>query len=327
MKLNANEIVFMPGSADIGGSDCLPLEDGRVLAVWECGGVIMGALRDSKGRWEETRKITPNDAAIRVQPRLHNADGGIMLFCGVRSNGTVVTAGAAGAAEFMMSADGGISFSAPAALTDADREPIPALGRILKLADGALIAGGNAPDADNAVYVYRSDDGGEVWRKTARINLSLQGGDADYTGADGGNRRLGSPVFWSEGGGYVRALFRSASGFVLRADSLDGGETWNTPYSLNVANPNSPLDVLSLPSIESYMVCNQTGLPEGKSEGKRTPLNLLYSNTNGSTWKKLTALATGKGEFTEPSMRHFGGRIYITYTWNRLTVQFVIVEL
>lgn len=315
-------MIFIPDGKVIGMSDCIILEEGRVFAAWEeeAGGamVIMGAARDPKGKWEAKRQLSSPDGINRRAPLFNRTADGIMLLyttgcpcCGLNT-------------EYMFSTDGCATFGVEKTLASSGGEEGALLhGRFLTLSDGAILAGGTSVAGESVSYVYRSEDGGSSWKRsgTLRIPENFRAGRENLDGFG-----LSNPVLWSEGGEYVHALMQSGAGYIFRADSKDGGLSWNNPYPLNVANPNSPMDVVSLPGIQ-YLVCNPSGIPEGKNEGKRSPLNLMQSNTNGSNWKRATVLAGGAGDFSSPSMRYDSGKLYVTYTWNKSTIQFVIIEL
>ncbi len=320
MKYNAYETVFAPDGRLCGSADCLPLEDGALLVVWEkergTSWTILGAVRDAKGRWSEACPVVPADRILRRYPVLYRrADGAVVLLCRVGSDPAELHT------EQLVSFDGGLSFGEPVdVMTEGDIGGGPSRGAVLTLEDGTLLCGGMTPEGDCAAYVYRSCDGGEHWHRSDAIVLP-----ARYdNGFDGG---LWSPVLWSEGGQYVHALMRSSVGFVFRADSYDGGVTWSEPYPLNVANPNSPICGLSLADLRVFLLCNPSSLPEGKSKGKRSPLALYQSGSNGCTFRKINSIATGNGEFTYPAMKYAENKLYITFTKNKTEIMLVILEL
>lgn len=323
MKFVAYETVFPPDGRLCGCADCLPLEDGSVLAVWEkergTSWTIMGAIRDPKGKWSDPRVIVPNDKTLRRYPVLFRGLGGIIvLMCraGAVSSDTLHT-------EQYLSYDNGVTFEHPTRVdTEGDKIGGPSRGNILRLEDGTLLCGGMTPGGECGAYVYRSENGGDDWTRSEVIALPERYKTYRPEGVG-----LWSPSLWSEGGEYVHALMRSSAGYVFRADSVDGGRTWTQPYPLNVANSNSPICGLSLPDLRVLLLCNPSPIPEGKERGKRSPLVLYESTTGGCTFKRITVLATGYGEFTYPSMKHENGKLYITFTKNKTEIELVIIEL
>ncbi len=322
MNFSANEMIFVPDGKVIGASDCIILEEGRVFAAWEeeteGAMVIMGAARDLKGKWEAKRQLTSPDGINRRAPHFNRMADGIMLLyttgcpcCGLNT-------------EYMLSTDGCMTFGVENNLASSVGDEGALLnGRFLELSDGTILTGGTSVAGDSVAYIFRSEDGGSSWKRirALRIPENFKAGRENLDGFG-----LSNSVLWSEGGEYVHALMQSSAGYIFRADSTDSGLSWNNPYPLNVANPNSRMDVVSLPGIQ-YLACNPSGIPEGKTEGKRSPLNIMQSATNGSNWKRTTVLAGGAGDFSSPAMRYNSGKLYVTYTWNKATIQFVIIEL
>lgn len=323
MKFVAYETVFPPDGRLCGCADCLPLEDGSLLALWEkergTSWTIMGAIRDAKGNWSDPKAVVPADRTLRRYPVLFRGLGGvIVLMCraGAVSSDNLYT-------EQYLSYDGGVTFEGPTRVfTDGNKIGGPSRGDIIRLEGGALLCGGMTPGGECGAYVYRSENGGDDWTRSDVIELPER-----YKVYRSEGFGLWSPSLWSEGGEYVHAMMRSSAGYVFRADSVDGGRTWTEPYPLNVVNSNSPICALSLPDLRVMLLCNPSGIPEGKGRGKRSPLVLYESTTGGSTFHQATVLATGYGEFTYPAMKYDAGKLYITFTKNKTEIVVAIVEL
>lgn len=325
MKFIAYETVFAPDGRLCGCADCLPLEDGSLLALWEkergTSWTILGSIRDPKGKWSEPRPVVPTDKTMRRYPVLFRGlEGVIVLMCRagtLSSDDPLYT-------EQYLSYDGGLTFEGPTRVyIGGDKIGGPSRGDILRLEDGTLLCGGMTPSGECGAYVFRSENGGDDWSRSEVIALPERYKNNRRPDSTG----LWSPSLWSEGGQYVHAVMRSSAGYIFRSDSVDGGRTWCTPYPLNVANSNSPLCALSLPDLRVLMLCNPASIPEGKERGKRSPLVLYESTTGGCTFKRSTVLATGYGEFTYPSMKYDAGKLYITFTKNKTEIVLTIIEL
>jgi predicted neuraminidase len=63
----------------------------------------------------------------------------------------------------------------------------------------------------------------------------------------------------------------------------------------NVENPDTGIDVVSLPPGRLLMAANPC------TKG-RSPLSLLISSDNGANWEKFVDLETGKGSFSQPAL-------------------------
>ena len=88
---------------------------------------------------------------------------------------------------------------------------------------------------------------------------------------------------------------------------------------LDLPNPNSGTDAVTLKDGRHLIVYNHT--PSGRS-----PLNVGVS-TDGVTWKNVLTLEKDKGEYSYPAViQGSDGLLYITYTWKRTNLRFVIVD-
>jgi predicted neuraminidase len=109
-------------------------------------------------------------------------------------------------------------------------------------------------------------------------------------------------------------------GFVCRAESADGGETWSAAVPTELPNPNSGLDGVRTANGDWYLVYNHT------AKG-RTPLNLTRSTDQGKTWKMVATLEDQQGEYSYPAIiQSQDGQLHITYTWNRRHIQHRTVD-
>ena len=128
------------------------------------------------------------------------------------------------------------------------------------------------------------------------------------------------PTLWEDARG-VHALMRSSEERIYRSDSTDGGITWCPPYSTELPNNNSGIDLACLPDGRLVLACN----PIGKNWGGRSPLSLLISEDGGASWRHLTHLETGSGKYgyAYPAIRYADGALHITYTWCRQTIAYV----
>ncbi len=106
------------------------------------------------------------------------------------------------------------------------------------------------------------------------------------------------------GGGYDPVT----DGWLVRAESRDGGRTWTEGRDSAFPNPNSAVDFLKLSSGALLLVYND-------HMWKRTPLMLALSDDQDRTWPIRRALATGEGSFAYPiALQARDGRIHVVYT-------------
>ncbi|MEI6326022.1 MAG: exo-alpha-sialidase, partial [Gemmataceae bacterium] len=118
------------------------------------------------------------------------------------------------------------------------------------------------------------------------------------------------------GGGKYLALGRSRQKQLFMTRSDDGGNSWGELSLLDVPNPNSGTDAVTLKDGRHLLVYN----PVTKG---RTPLSVALS-TDGLKWKKILDLETEPGEFSYPAIiQAADGKVHILYTWKRKTIAHV----
>ena len=133
------------------------------------------------------------------------------------------------------------------------------------------------------------------------------------------------PTLWESAPGKVHMLTRTAVGKAYRSDSEDYGETWCTAYETSLLNNNSGLDAVKTPDGSLWLISN----PVGENWGERSPLTLQKSTDNGLTWETVVTLEEEKldSEFSYPAIEYMDGALYIAYTYERLNVAFVKIDL
>ena len=106
------------------------------------------------------------------------------------------------------------------------------------------------------------------------------------------------------GGGYGP----TTEGWLVRAESKDGGRTWTQGANSAFPNPNSAIDFLKLKSGALLLVYND-------HMWKRTPLMLALSDDQDRSYPVKRVLATGENSFAYPvALQASDGRIHLVYT-------------
>ena len=80
---------------------------------------------------------------------------------------------------------------------------------------------------------------------------------------------------------------------------------------------------MRLPDGRLILCCN----PVSGNWASRTPLSLFESRDNGKTFTLLSHLVTMEGKYAYLALRYEEGKLHITYTWNRKTLQYFCLEL
>jgi predicted neuraminidase len=227
------------------------------------------------------------------------------------------------------SADDGNTWSAPEHLPAGLYGPIRA--KPLVLDDGTIVSGTSVESYHSwAVWIERSTDDGATWTRigpvTVRRRSDSQAAQPGRPGSMGEAQEqtygIIQPSVVALGRQHLRLYARSTSliGKICVADSFDAGVTWTQARPIELPNPNSGIDALTLRDGRVALVFNN-------SEHNRTPLNLAVS-TDGEHFLVFLTLEDQPGEYSYPALiQGQDGDIRITYTWNRKRICYVRVPL
>ena len=233
----------------------------------------------------------------------------------------------------MFSRDNGRTWSAPEHLPAGLLGPIRA--KPLVLADGTIVSGSSIESyREWAVWIERSQDNGATWSKIGPIvppaDLDRQGygkGGAGVPDVPGSNdwkfiQGIIQPSVVQREGRHLRLYARSTAktARVTVADSMDNGATWTQARPLEVLNPNSGIDAVSLRDGRVVLIYNN-------STTARTPLNLAVS-TDGEHFHMFRTLEDAPGEYSYPALvQAANGDLLMTYTYDRKTIKYVRLAL
>jgi predicted neuraminidase len=117
-------------------------------------------------------------------------------------------------------------------------------------------------------------------------------------------------AYCRRGGGYGPGT----SGYIVRAESADGGKTWSEGKDSAFPNPNAAVDFLRLSSGSLLLVFNDSMVD-------RTPLTVALSRDQDRTWPVKRNLAEGNYDYGYPyAIQARDGRIHVVYTSHHRTV-------
>ncbi len=117
-------------------------------------------------------------------------------------------------------------------------------------------------------------------------------------------------AYCRRGGGYGPAT----DGYLVRAESHDGGRTWSTGQDSRFPNPNAAVDFLKLRSGSLLLVFNDSMVD-------RDPLTVALSADEDRTWPWKRDLGTGPHDFAYPvAIQTADGKIHVVYTSEQRTV-------
>lgn len=327
----AKEMIFneLP-TANCHASTVLPLPDGSVLAAWFGGtkegrdDVDIWVSRRCGGKWSRPACVSAAKRLPHWNPVLFlRRDGTVCLFFKV---GRRISSWR----TFMsLSQDGGVTFGEPKELVPGDKSGGrgPVKNKIIRLADGRLLAPASTESRGWVCFVDMSQDDGVTWQKQRRVPTQRAAAilNADNFFTTNAVAMI-QPTLWQSEDGGVHMLTRTSRGLIYRSDSDDLGASWCTAYSTGLPNPNSGIDLVRAGDRGLYLVMN----PVGENWGDRSPLVLMHSGDNGASWQTVMTLEP-KGdedsEFSYPAIEYLEGKLHITYTYVRQTIAYWEITL
>ncbi len=332
------ELVFPVGSTSFPSSHAstvVELKDGGVMSAWFGGTAegkpdvaIWAATRNANG-WSKPVELVREPGVPCYNPVLfYTKDGRLWMYYKFGPSPATWSAGR------MFSTDNGHTWSAPEHLPAGLLGPIRA--KPLVLADGTIVSGSSIESYRAwAVWIERSTDNGATWAKIGPIvppvDLDRKGygdgrasGLADVPGSNDWKFTQGiiQPSVVQREGKHLRLYARSTAktARVTVADSQDNGVTWTQARPLDVPNPNSGIDAVSLRDGRVVLIYNN-------STTARTPLNLAVS-TDAEHFRMFHTLEDTPGEYSYPAMvQAKNGDLLMTYTFNRKSIKFVRLAL
>jgi predicted neuraminidase len=215
----------------------------------------------------------------------------------------------------MSSTDGGKTWSAPQRLPDKILGPIK--NKPVVLADGSWLAGSSTEGGPNGwqVHFERSADAGKTWQLIGPVGKG-PGIDAIQ------------PSILMHKNGSLEALCRTKQGVVAQTWSKDGGKTWSALTAIDLPNPNSGTDAVTLADGRQLIVYNHSAHRANEPKGNRYPLDVAIS-TDGIRWQHVLTLEedpVGSGYAYPAVIQASDGRLHITYTWDRKKIKHVVLD-
>jgi predicted neuraminidase len=114
-------------------------------------------------------------------------------------------------------------------------------------------------------------------------------------------------AYCRRGGGYGP----STDGYLVRAESRDGGRTWSEGQDSRFPNPNSAIDFVRLRNGHLALVYND-------SMTRRTPLRVAISSDNDKSYPHARDIASGANDFAYPvAIQTQDDKIHVIYTSDR----------
>lgn len=284
-------------------------------------GIRVSRLVDDKWTWPEEIVNGVENDTLRYpcwNPVLFQPKGGdLMLFYKVGPSpqtwwGMVMT-----------SPDYGKTWSVPRKLGEAPKVGHllgPIKNKPIQLEDGTIISPTSieypreGDDQDWRVYFELSKDMGQTWQVVGPIN-------------DGQEFDAIQPSILTYPDGSMQVICRTRQDVLAESWSDDGGYTWSTMSAMDLPNPNSGTDAVTLEDGRQLLVYNHT-TRKGEEPKGRNMLNLALS-VDGKNWTPVMTLENEPIEdgYAYPAIiQASDGLVHITYTYNRRSIKHVVVD-
>lgn len=191
----------------------------------------------------------------------------------------------------------------------------PVRNKPILLGNGTLLSGSSTEFDGWRVHFELTADQCKTWQRTPAIH------DGKTIGAI-------QPTLLKHPDGSIQALCRNknADGPILSTVSKDDGKTWSELTAIDLPNPNSGIDGVTLADGRHLLVYNHTHRNVG-SPRAREMMNVALSS-DGFHWQAaLTLDNEPKAEFSYPAViQSPDGLVHITYTWKRKKITHVVVK-
>lgn len=224
----------------------------------------------------------------------------------------------------MRSSDNGKTWSTPEKMGE-DPKVGHLLGPIknkpVMLADGTLISPtsieypvGEAPDQDWRVYFEISKDTAKTWEVVGPIH-------------DGVEFDAIQPSILHYPDGSMQVVCRTRQSVLSESWSTDNGRTWSPMKALDLPNPNSGTDAVTLNDGRQLLVYNHS-TKEGEQPKGRNILNVAISK-DGKKWTPVMTLENVPNEhgYAYPAViQTSDNKIHITYTYDRREIKHAILD-
>jgi predicted neuraminidase len=211
--------------------------------------------------------------------------------------------------------DHGETWSPPRRLPDGIIGPVK--NKPVQLADGTLVCPSSTEDQGWRLHLERTPDLGKTWTRSAPLNDGVRQGAIQP-----------SILFHPNNVWQLLARDRRRAGTIWSTWSRDGGTTWSKLEPLDLPNPSSGIDAVTLEDGQHLLVYNHTQRQSERSEigQSRSMLNVALSS-DGKQWQAALLLENSPGEYSYPAVIQTGdGLVHVTYTWQRRRVKHVTID-
>ena len=301
------------------GPTLLPRPAGDVLAAWFGGteeglsdsGIFVARYSGGDATWQAPQLVAPPDGHPCGNPVLFEGTAGVLWLAYFRVWGEWCTGGRPCA---RVSLDDGETWGPEMRLSE--REGVLTKNKPVRLRDELLL-----PVYDEIRWCVGF----------ARLDVSRKGAawrfDDLTIGARSGVAMIQGTVV-EAAPGRLLMLMRTTVGLIWRAESHDGGVTWQGLRATTLRNPNAGIDMVRLRDGRLWLCYNDTD--RGRDPivfEQRYPLCLAESSDAGVSWHNVLTLESEPGEYSYPAVvADDGGQVHIAYTRLRREIRHVVLQ-
>lgn len=272
-------------------------------------GVYASRLARGKRRWTAPERIAHDPFRSLGNAVVFQApDGRVWLFYVVRYGATWSTS----RVQAKVSDDNARTWSDAFPLVS--EEGMMVCNRPIVLHDGDYLLplyyeAGNDTEStapESASLFLRYDVRERTWSPTGRIRSPT--GNIQPAPVEIRNDWL--VAYCRRGGNYAP----TTNGWLIRAESTDGGRTWTAGVNSGFPNPNAAVDFLRLQSGHLLLVFND-------SMNERTPLTVALSTDGDRSYPHRRPVAEGPHDYAYPlAVQSRDGKIHLIFTSHERTV-------
>ncbi len=209
------------------------------------------------------------------------------------------------------SVDGGITWAGPEKLPNGNLGPVKNKPILLK--NGRLLCPSSTEKNGWKVHIETTDDFGKSWEPNVVVDPM-----SEY--------QVIQPTILQHGNGWLQILCRSQNGLIIHSLSVDQGKSWSVLEPIDLPNPNSGIDGVTLSNGIQLLAYNHSPKPPREWGGPRYPLNIAISE-DGFSWRASIVLESKPGEYSYPSViQDRKGLVHLVYTWNREKIKHVVID-
>jgi predicted neuraminidase len=189
----------------------------------------------------------------------------------------------------------------------------PVKNKPIQLPDGSILCPSSTENEGWRVHFEVTSDLGQTWKVIGPLQ---EGEKLDAI----------QPSILSHANGQLQILCRTQQSVIGTSWSSDGGASWGPMQRVELPNPNSGTDAVTLQDGRQLLVYNHS-VRQGRKNGRQI-LNLATS-VDGLHWTTNMTLENegNAAGYSYPAViQTRDGMVHITYTWRRETIRHMVID-